>query len=241
VRQQVGSGNDIHDHLADARAATLVVPARAGRLSARRRGALAAATLTFTVLAGACARFHTGAIPDDWSVALASAQSRAASGEFATADSILAGYAMRHPGTHETLETAYWRAVFKLDPSNKDATMFDVMASLDAYLRDPRPRDHAIEAGTLRRTAARIDGLTRAAEAASAQAKDASSAAADAKAAAADAKADATKVDASASAAAADKDAEIRRLRDELAKANTELERIRKRLSTPPPTKPRTA
>jgi hypothetical protein len=33
-------------------------------------------------------------------------------------------------------------------------------------------------------------------------------------------------------------DAEIKRLKDELAKANAELERIRRRLAQPPPSKP---
>jgi len=198
--------------------------------------------MTLTLLGGAaaCARLRTrGPMPDEWTVALASAQSRAASGEFGTADSILAGYGARHPGTHEALETTYWRALFKLDPSNANASTPHVIASLDGYLRDPRPRDHVVEAGTLRRTAAQVETLTKAAEMASAQAKTAANDAANAKAAAADAKADATKVDASASAAAADKDAEIKRLKDELAKANTELDRIRKRLASPPlPSKP---
>ena len=71
------------------------------------------------------------------------------------------------------------------------------------------------------------------------QAKSANNEAANAKAAIADAKADANKADANATAAAADKDNEIKRLKDELAKANAELDRIRKRLGTPPPpTKP---
>jgi hypothetical protein len=183
----------------------------------------------------ACARLRTGTQPDEWQVALASAQARAGSGEFATADSILAGYAMRHPGTHETLETAYWRALFKSDPSNGSTSTAQALAALDGYLRDPRPRDHILEAQTLRRSVAQIDALNRAADAASAREKDAASQAANAKAAAADAKENANKADANANAAAADKDAEIKRLKDDLAKANAELDRIRKRLASPPP------
>lgn len=190
-------------------------------------------------LVAACARLRTGDQPDDWQVSLASAQARAGSGEFAAADSILARYASRHPGTHETLETAYWRAVFKSDPTNTSSSPTLALMSLDGYLRDPRPRDHILEAQTLRRSVAQIDALNRAAEAASMLAKSANNEAANAKAAIADAKADANKADASAIAAAADKDNEIKRLKDELAKANAELDRIRKRLGTPPPpTKP---
>lgn len=202
------------------------------------RGARVTAVIVALLTAG-CARFHTGPDLDEWQTTLAIAQSRGASGEFATADSVLAAYAMRHPGTHETLETTYWRALFKLDPSNSATSMPAALASLDGYLRDPRPRDHVVEAGTLRRAAAQIDALNKAADAASAREKDAANAAATAKTAAADAKADAKASDANTNAAVADKDAEIKRLKDELAKANTELDRIKKRLGTPPPpTKP---
>jgi hypothetical protein len=190
-------------------------------------------------LFAACTRLHTGEQPDEWQVALASAQARAGSGEFVAADSILARYATRHPGTHETLETAYWRALFKADPTNTSSNPTLALASLDGYLRDSRPRDHIVEAQTVRRTVAQIDALNRAAQDASQQAKNANNEAANAKAAIADAKETANKADANASAAAADKDAEIKRLKDELAKANAELDRIRKRLgSPPPPTKP---
>jgi hypothetical protein len=188
-------------------------------------------------LFGACARLHTGDEPDEWQVALASAQARAASGEFATADSILARYAMRHPGTHETLETTYWRALFKVDPSNTGtgSSTEAAMASLDGYLHDPRPRDHILEAQTLRRTLGQIDALNRRAQAASDQATAANNAAANAKALADNTKENANKADANANAVAADKDAEIKRLKDELAKANAELDRIKKRLGSPPP------
>jgi len=199
-----------------------------------RRAVRVAATLFLSLAAGACGRLHTGPNLDEWQTALAIAQSRAASGDFATADSVLAKYAMSHPGTHETLETTYWRALFRLDPTNSNTSMAAVLASLDGYLRDPRPRDHVAEAATLRRTAAQIDALNKAADAAAAQAKESATLAASANAKAADAKADA-KSSENAAAAAADKDAEIKRLKDELAKANTELDRIKKRLGTPPP------
>ncbi|HEY4306482.1 MAG TPA: hypothetical protein VGM82_18550 [Gemmatimonadaceae bacterium] len=233
MRQQVGSGHDIHDQAADASATALVVSARSRGLGA---GAVARTSLIVLLsLFGACARFRTSDQPDEWQVAIASAQARAASGEFANADSILARYAMRHPGTHETLETSYWRALFKVDPTTGNALGAQALPLLDAYLRDPRPRDHIIEAQTLRRTVAQIDALNQAAATASLQAKDAAAAAANAKNLAADAKADANKADATANAAAADKDAEIKKLKDDLAKANAELDRIRKRLASPPP------
>jgi len=167
--------------------------------------------------------------------ALATAQMRAARGDFDGADSLLAMYARGHAGTTEALETTYWRALYKVDPSNRSSSIPTALASLDAYIADSRPRQHLAEATTLRRTAAQLDALNRAALNASSQAKDAANAAAKADAKAADAKADAKAADANASATADAKDVEIKKLRDDLAKANAELERIRKRLGTPPP------
>jgi hypothetical protein len=155
------------------------------------------------------------------------AQQRAADGRLAAADSTLANFAAQYPGTPEALETAYWRALYRIDPSSPQVSITTAMASLDAYLADPRPRQHVSEATILRRVAGQLDGLTKQTASAMAQAKDANAVAANAKAQAADAKAGAE-----APVAA---DVEIKRLKDELAKANAELDRIRKRLSQPPP------
>lgn len=171
----------------------------------------------------------------DFNNVLTNAQTRAAHGEFDAADSLLAIYARNHPGTTEALETTYWRALYKVDPSNRSGSLPAALSSLDAYLADARPRLHVAEATTLRRTAAQLDALNRAASSAASQANAAANAAAKADAKAADAKADAKAADANASATADAKDAEIKKLRDDLAKANAELERIRKRLGTPPP------
>jgi hypothetical protein len=166
---------------------------------------------------------------------LSAAKAQASHSEFASADSLLAGFAAAHPGTPQALETAYWRGLFRLDPSNRGVSITQALASLDAYIADARPKEHAVEATSIRRAAAQLDALNKLAAAASTQAKDAASNAANAKAAAADAKADAKNADANANATADAKDAEIRKLRDDLAKANAELDRIRKRLGTPPP------
>lgn len=172
-----------------------------------------------------------GSAQASWRETLDAALAQASHGEFDSADSLLAGYATAHAGSTEALETAYWRALFRLDPSNHSASTQQALASLDGYLADKRPRAHVVEATTLRRAAAQLDALNRLAANASTQAKDAANVAANAKAVAADAKA----ADATASAAADARDAEIKKLRDDLAKANAELDRIRKRLSSPPP------
>jgi hypothetical protein len=202
------------------------------------RNAIFALSLVF---AAACSSimhpsFGSNETTDAWTMALATAQNRAATGDYNGADSALAQFARQYPGTTPSLETAYWRALFKMDPANHNASLPTAMASLDGYLADTRPRDHIAEAATLRRIAAQLDGLNKIAASAVAQAKDAKQTAATATAAANDAKDQreaATKaaVDISASTANAD---ELKRLKDELAKANAELDRIRKRLSQPP-------
>ena len=169
----------------------------------------------------------------NWPSTLSSAQHSAARGEFDAADTTLAEFARRYPTSREALETSYWRAVYALDPSNRAESIPGAISSLDAYLADTRPRDHVLEATTLRRVAGQLDALNRIAANAIAQAKDANAAAAIARALS-DSRID-TSRPGSSDAAPTAADAEIKRLKDELAKANAELERIRRRLAQPPP------
>jgi hypothetical protein len=208
-----------------------------GARRAFRFGRRHAATATLLLAAsGACASLpHPGgSLSSAWSTTLADAQSRATHSDFDGADSVLAAFALRYPGTQPALETAYWRGLFRLDPSSRTVSVQAALASFDGYLADTRPRAHVVEATTLRRAAAQLLELNKLAASASTQAKDAASSAANAKAAAIDAKEAAKSADATANTVADAKDIEIKRLRDELAKANAELDRIRKRLATPP-------
>jgi hypothetical protein len=172
-----------------------------------------------------------GNVASAWQTALPIARAYASEGKFDSADSVLADFAVRYSGTPNALETAYWRAVFKMDPTNPRASMPVAASALDAYLADTRPREHVSEATVMRRIAGQLEGLSRLAASAMTQAKDANSVATNAKAQAADAnaRAEAAKADAPPSA-----ETEIKRLKDELAKANAELDRIKKRLSIPP-------
>jgi TolA-binding protein len=193
-----------------------------------------ASALSLAVALGACAALKASTAPsaeEAWSSTLAVAQAHVMRGEFDTADSLLAAFATRYPGSEETLETAYWRALFKMDPSNKNGSLATAVAQLDGYLTSNRHREHIAAATTLRRVAAQLVELNKLAANAMSQAHDAKTSAATANAVAADAK------DAKAATADANVDAqaEIKRLKDELAKANAELDRIRKRLSQPPP------
>ena len=202
----------------------------------RSRATLAIVVCTLELAAGCVSVFRPGlaqAAPRQrWPSTLDAARSEALASNFGAADTTLAKFALQFPGTSEALETAYWRALFELDPSNPRAATPDAMASLDAYLASPLPKQHVAEATTLRRIAAQIDKLNKLVANATAQAKDASVVAANARAQVSDANA---RVEAAKSNDGGSSDAEIKRLRDSLAKVNAELERIKKRLAQPPP------
>ena len=123
--------------------------------------------------------------------------------------------------------------IFKMDPANPHASLPIAIASLDTYLADHRPRQHVDRSDrhSTRRRTARHGQQGRSRRRSHRPAMRVHGGNAKAQAADANARAEA-KTDGVQSA-----DAEIKRLKDELAKANAELERIRKRL-TAPPTKP---
>ena len=116
-------------------------------------------------------------------------------------------------------DSLYWKAVLHLDASNKNGTTDSALKYLDAYLARDTTQRHRLEALILRRLARDAMQLARV-EAALQQAKTSEPARAPAE-----------------TAPKRDEEAlkEIQRLKDELAKANEELERIRKRLATPKP------
>lgn len=165
----------------------------------------------------------------EWPATLLQAQQFTASGRPNAADSVLVVFAARHAGSAEAAETAYWRAVFALDPANRTTApttaLTDAIASLDRYLASPSPRAHTLEAAALRRVAAQMDAVSRVAmTTVPTPPKEVTPAS----------RPPESKPEPKAAAEQAAADAEIKRLKDELAKANAELERIRRRLANPP-------
>jgi hypothetical protein len=162
----------------------------------------------------------------EWGRTLQEAQLAAKDARFEAADSILSRFAARYAGSPEALETAYWRALFKLDPLEHPESLTSAMALLDGYLADSRPRAHVAEAISLRRMSTQLEALNTRATAMVAtiprENREPISAV----------RPPAEQKPATDPAAA---DAEIKRLKDELAKANAELDRIRRRLMRPPP------
>jgi hypothetical protein len=142
----------------------------------------------------------------EWPRTHSQATTDARDGRLPAADRALTDFAARFPGSAEAVEVPYWRAVLKLDPGNPAAS-HEALQLLDAYLADTSFRAHRTEATTFRRLQAALEQRTAAL--------------------AAQVAAPPPRADDKA------RDDENQRLRDELAKANAELTRIKRRLIRP--------
>jgi hypothetical protein len=156
----------------------------------------------------------------DWDIAVTRAQQLALSDSPIAADSVLVDYATRHAGSSYAMESLYWRALIRLDPQYGSAGAREALPLLDLYLADQQKRTHRDEAVSLKRAAEEIMRLNTLVDIAMGKAQSSTATAVEARG---DARA--------AIAEAQAREAEFRRLRDELAKANAELERIKKRLA----------
>ena len=179
-----------------------------------RRTALAALFVTAGCVTGRSLIASSGR---DWNDTLTQAQAAANDRRYADADRILADFAARYPGSEGAVESSYWRGVIALEPSNRDGSPQIAAAFFETYGRGGGKLPHRVEADILRDIAVRL----QAGPSTVAVASPAPGASAAPATGAADLKA---------------KDTEIQRLKDELAKANDELERIKRRLTAP--TKP---
>ena len=144
----------------------------------------------------------------EWAGWLGQATQEAAAGHFAVADKLLADYIVRFPASPEASDAMYWRGVYKLDPSNTTAAAREAAVLLDGYLASGAAA-HRVEAQTLRRIAGVMDARAATSPTTSAP------------------RVEVVKVEDKA------RDEEIQRLKDELAKTNAELDRIKRRLAQP--------
>jgi TolA-binding protein len=160
----------------------------------------------------------------DWPTLLGRSQQAALERRYDDAERMLAEFAQRYPNTREATETLYWRAVYRLDPNNRDVSIPTALTSLDSYTRSEGSVAHRLEAETLQRIGRSLETLGRAV---GTMASVSSSTPAPASPAQNTASADRSATELRA------RDAEIQRLKDELAKANDELERIKRRLTAP--------
>ena len=123
-----------------------------------------------------------------------------------SADRALSEFAQRFAGSPEAAEVPYWRAVVRLDPASS-TSLHESMATLDAYLANTPSGLHRTEATLLRRLGQTLDQRNAALAAVPAT--------------------PAVRPDDKA------REEELQHLRDDLAKANAELARIRRRLARP--------
>ena len=118
-------------------------------------------------------------------------------------------------------DSLYWKAIFQLDAANKRGSLDSATTYLEAYLASGPTQSHRREAMVLRQLArdarqlARVQGALQQARADSADGRPRS--------------------DTDSKRREDEAVKEIQRLKDELAKANEELDRIRKRLAAPKP------
>ena len=138
--------------------------------------------------------------------ALTAAEARAEAGDYVGADRILADFALKEKGTPEAQEVAFWRAMYMVDPNNKGASMAEAVRALDIYLATPGVKWYRAHAQVLRRTAMSVQALRTQQPIRLAAGRD---------------------------TVFITREEEIAALRDQLAKANAELERIKKRLADP--------
>lgn len=128
------------------------------------------------------------------------------------------GFLRRPSPERQPSDSLYWKAVLHLDALNQKGSNDSAIAYLDRYLSGDTSQTHRLEALVMRRLARDAMELAKV-EAALRQAKSSEPA----KQGEAGPRRDEEAVK------------EIQRLKEELAKANEELERIRKRLASPKP------
>jgi hypothetical protein len=144
----------------------------------------------------------------EWPGVHAQAMTEARESRAAAAEKALTDFAQRYPGTPEAAEVPYWRAVLKLDPANP-AAIRESIAMLETYLAGTPSGMHRLEAATLRRLGLALEQRNAAL--------------------AATPPAVVPRPDDKA------REEELQKLRDELAAANAELDRVRRRVSRPRP------
>lgn len=121
--------------------------------------------LVIVVVAAGCAhaaRYRSSPADREWASTLQAAQQLAANAQFGAADSVLADYAQRQPGTTGAREATFWRGVFALEPANSTGSVHSARTAFDSYLADSGTLSHRAEASALGRATRVIDSLAQA-------------------------------------------------------------------------------
>ena len=121
------------------------------------------ALTVMTILVGsACAhlpQMEPGLVERDWNRTRAETRRNVEAGNYHAADRLLAEFARVHPDTREARETAFWRGAYLVDPANTLGSLSGGIAALDGYLASEPEGWYRTEAELLRRTAVAAQGL----------------------------------------------------------------------------------
>jgi hypothetical protein len=170
-----------------------------------RRGLIAIAFVAAACGAGRTPE-KTPAPAAEFAAAIEASRQRVEAGDYQAADRILADYALRNQGTAEAREISFWRAMYIVDPANRTASVAQGIRALDIYLASEGTIWYRPQAEVLRRTALVLQSVRQAQVPKKVNGRD---------------------------TVFISREEEIAALRDQLAKANAELERIKKRLANP--------
>ena len=164
--------------------------------------------IAIMMAASACAKHApvTQPLAAEFAGAIEAARQKVDAGDYPAADKILADYSLRHQGTAEAREISFWRAMYIVDPANRTASIAQGIRALDIYLATDGTIWYRPQAEVLRRTALVIQQVRQAQIPKQVTGKD---------------------------TVFISREEEVAALRDQLAKANAELDRIKKRLANP--------
>jgi hypothetical protein len=175
-----------------------------------RRSTLLRVVVVGLAFTAACAKSPNTAKPpapaEAFTSAVVAAQKRAEAGDYPGADLILADFALKSRGTDEATEISFWRALYMVDPSNKTASIPEGLRAIDIYLSTPGAKMYKPQALVIKRTAQSIQALKQVQIAPKITGRD---------------------------SVYVTREEEIAALKDQLAKAVAELDRIKKRLANP--------
>jgi hypothetical protein len=167
------------------------------------------AVTTIAFLIAACAKQPAASAPTPaagFANAIEASRQKVDGGDYVAADRILAEYALRIPGTPEAREVSFWRAMYIVDPANRTASIAQGIRALDIYLASEGRLWYRPQAEVLRRAALVIQAVRQAQAPKQVNGRD---------------------------TVFISREEEVAALRDQLAKATAELERIKKRLANP--------
>ena len=174
-------------------------------------GARRVVTVACVLLAAACASRRASTEPPapsawrDWAVAEAATQRLLADGRAAAADSTLADFERRWPGTPQAEQGTWWRLVYQAERADDSASTAALVTRIDSILSTAPSAQRRAELQVLRRSAVVTQQL----------------------------RTERNQARAERDAATKQRNEELEKLRTELAEVKAELDRVRNRVTRP--------